>query len=381
MSDTSAASETLSSPETKPAPANGTMRVYVGTYTGPKSKGIYLFDLDMTTGKMTPQGLAAETPSPSFVAIHPNRKFLYVVNEISQFNGEQAGSVSAFSINAQTGKLTLLNQQSSRGTSPCHLSLDKTGKHVLVANYSSGSVSVLPIEKDGKLGKDTCFVQHKGTGPDGSRQEGPHAHYIQTDAANRFVFAADLGLDKVLIYRFDPKSGVLTPNSPAAGTVPPGGGPRHFAIHPNNRFAYVCNEMTSTVTAFGYDARTGTLTTKQTVSTLPKDWTGSGNSTAEMQIHPNGKFLYVSNRGHDSLAIFSINPSNGALTLIGNESTQGRTPRNFEIDPSGTWLLAANQDSDTILVFRVNGQTGQLTPTERVEAPSPVCVQMMPLGR
>ena len=352
--------------------------VYVGTYTGSGSKGIYLCQLDTANGALTSLGLAAETENPSFLALHPARTFLYAVNETGNFGGKPTGAVSAFAIGPATGKLTLLNQQSSEGTDPCHLVVDQAGKHVLVANYTSGSVAALAIREDGRLGAHTAAIQHQGSSVNPNRQQGPHGHSINLDAANRFAFAADLGLDKVLVYRFDPVKGSLTPNDPPAASVAPGAGPRHFAFHPNGRFAYVINEILSTVTAFRYDAERGILTEIQTVATLPADFKGT-SSTAEVQVHPSGKFLYGSNRGHDSLAIFTIDADTGRLTPAGHQPTGGKTPRNFGIDPTGNWVLAANQSSNNIAVFRVDLQTGALKPTgTALEVPVPVCVKMMP---
>lgn len=356
----------------------GTLWVYVGTYTGGKSQGIYRFSLDRATGKLTPAGVVPATNNPSFLAIHPNRRFLYAVNETGNFNGQKSGAVSAFAIDAQTGNLTLLNQQPSRGDGPCHLAVDKSGKSVLVANYGGGSVAALPVGADGKLGPATAFIQHAGSSVNPRRQEGPHAHCILLDRDNRLAFSADLGLDKILIYRFDPARGTLVAHSPPAATVAPGSGPRHFAFHPNSRFAYVINELLSTVTAFRYDSRKGVLETLQTISTLPPGFSGN-NSTAEIAVHPSGKFLYGSNRGHDSIAIFAVDSSSGRLTLVGHEPTQGKTPRNFAVDPSGSYLLAANQDSDSVVVFRIDPATGKLRPTgQSVEVPMPVCIEMMP---
>ncbi len=357
------------------------VRVYVGTYTGAKSKGIYLFDLDPASGKLTPQGLVAETVNPSFLAIHPNRKFLYAVGEIGDFSGKKTGAVGAFAIDQATGKLTALNQQPSGGAGPCHLVVDRDGKNVLVANYGGGSVASLPIGEDGKLAEPASVIQHKGSSVNPKRQEAPHAHSINLDAANRFAVAADLGLDKVLVYRFDSKSGKLTANDPPAAAVAAGAGPRHFAFHPSGRYAYVINEILCTVTAFSYDAERGVLTEQQTISTLPHE-VRPGYSTAEVQVHPSGKFLYGSNRGHDSIAVFQIVEANGTLKRIENEPTQGKTPRNFGIDPTGTFLLACNQASDTIVVFRINPKTGELDPTgHSVEAPTPVCVKMIAINK
>jgi 6-phosphogluconolactonase len=351
--------------------------VYVGTYTG-KSKGIYFSELDMSSGELSAPVLAATTTSPSFLALHPNHRFLYAVNEVDRFAGMKSGSVSAFSIDPQTGALTLLNQQPSRGGGPAHLTVDRQGKNVLVANYGGGSVAVLPIGQDGRLGPATGFVQHTGSSINRSRQEAPHAHSVVLDSANRFAFVADLGLDKVLIYQYDAAQGMLAPNDPPFASVPPGSGPRHFAFHPSGRTAYVINELASTVTAFRYDASKGSLEPLQTISTLPADFTKT-NSTAEIAVHPSGKFLYGSNRGHNSIAIFSIDPDTGMLTLIGHEPTQGKTPRNFAIDPTGAYLLAANQDSGTIVVFRIDPESGHLTAAGHTAAISmPVCVEMMP---
>jgi 6-phosphogluconolactonase len=360
----------------QPSKQDDEVRVYIGTYTGPKSKGIYVCRLNLNSGRMTSPELAADADNPSFLAIHPSRRFLYAASETDEFAGKKSGAVVAFGIQ-ENGKLTLLNQQPSGGEGPCHLVVDNTGKDVLVANYGGGSVSVVPIKEDGRLGEPTAFVQHKGSSVDRERQEGPHAHSVNVDSANRFAFAADLGLDKVLIYRFDPVKGTLSANDPPSVSVKPGAGPRHFAFHPRGHFAYVINEMQSTVTAFSYDASSGALTELQTISTLPENFKGE-NSTAEVQVLPSGKFLYGSNRGHDSIAIFSIDPAKGTLRLVGHQSTQGKTPRNFGIDPSGRYLLAANQDSGSVVVFRIDPQTGRLSPTGQVvEVPSPVCVKFV----
>lgn len=353
------------------------LRVYVGTYTYRGSKGIYAFELDLTTGTPTEPVLVAEATNPSFLAIHPSHRFLYAVNEVGEFNGERTGTVSAFVVDPPTGKLTLLNRQPSKGTAPCHLTVDKQGRFVLVANYGTGSVAVLPVEPDGRLGAPTTVVQHEGKGVNPKRQEGPHAHSVNLDAANRFVFVADLGLDKVLIYRFDVAKGALTPNEPPFAAVAPGAGPRHFAFHPNRRFAFVINELNSTVTAFRYDASRGALTEIQTVSTLPEGFSGD-NWTAEVQVHPSGKFLYGSNRGHNSIAVFAIE-ADGRLRPLGQVPTQGKTPRHFAVDPTGTYLLVANQDTDNLVIFRID-QTGNLRPTgQQLAIPTPVCVLPVPL--
>ena len=357
-------------------PGAAKQRVYFGTYSrGTKSKGIYVADVDLLAGTIANVRVAAESDNPSFVAIHPNGKWLYAACEVADFAGTKAGSVAGFSIDAETGKLTLLNHQSTQGGAPCHLVVDRSGKCVLSANYGGGSVCVHPLETDGKLGKATSFVQHQGKSVDPRRQEAPHAHSINVDPANRFAFAADLGLDLVLSYHFDADKGTLAANPSGNAKLKPGAGPRHFAFRPDGRFAFTNNEIHSTVTALKYDAEHGALTEVNTVSTLPAGFTGN-NSTAECQAHPNGRFVYVSNRGHNSIAIFSVDGESGKLTHVGNESTQGKTPRNFSIDPTGTLLLAENQASDNVVVFRIDGATGKLSATGcTVEVPSPVCAK------
>ena len=355
--------------------------VYVGTYTGgggeDKSQGIYLMELDLRAGTLSLPRVAAAAVDPSFLAIHPNRKFLYAVNELSEFRGRRGGGVSAFSLDQASGTLSPLNQQSSVGEGPCHLVVDRRGKNVLVANYGSGSVACLPIEADGRVQRFSSFIQHKGSGAT-KRQTSPHAHSINLDAAGRFAVVADLGLDKVFIYSFDAAQGKLAPNEPAFAKIAPGSGPRHFAFHPDGRFGYVISEMANTVTAFAYDADKGALTEIQTISTLPADFKGQ-SYTAEVQVHPSGKFLYGSNRRHDSIAIFTIDPSTGKLTTVGFEPTQGKNPRNFAIDPTGRYLLAENQDSDTIVVFHIDPKTGALRPTgQTVKLFKPVCIKMIP---
>jgi 6-phosphogluconolactonase len=351
--------------------------VYIGTYTQRGSKGIYRFELDLASGKLTPRGLAAATKDPSFIAIHPSRRFLYAVGETGGLGGKPAGTVSAFAIDAESGKLTLLNQQSSGGPGPCYVVTDKKGKHVLVANYEGGSVSVLPIRKDGRLGKATAFQQHKGSSVNKSRQEAAHAHSINLDPANRFAFACDLGLDKIMVYRYDAAQGTLTPNDPPAARIAPGSGPRHFTFHPTGRFAYLINELKSTVTVFAYDAEHGVLHTLQTISTLPKSFRGE-NTTAEVQVHPSGKFLYGSNRGQNSIAVFTIDQKTGKLTAAGRQGKNVNIPRNFGIDPTGKFLIVANQEGDSLVVFRIDPESGGLKPTGRkVRVPMPVCVKMM----
>lgn len=358
----------------KKAPASSDYFVYIGTYTGPSSQGIYAYRFHPADGKLTPIGLVGETPNPSFLAVHPKRQFLYAVNELDTYNGQKSGSVSAFRMDPQSGKLSLLNTVSSRGGEPCHLLVDKTGKNLLVANYGTGSVASLPLKEDGSLGEASAFIQHTGSSANPERQAGPHAHSVNLSADNRFVIVTDLGLDEALVYRFDAAKGSLTPNDPPYAKVDPGSGPRHFAFHPTGKYAYVNNEINSTVTAFRYDRSRGTLQQLQTVSSLPKDFSGR-NSTAELAVDRQGKFLYGSNRGHNSIAVFAIDTHNGTLTPVEQTSTQGKTPRNFAIDPTGSYLFAANQGSGNIVLFRIDQKTGRLTPVgQTVEVGSPVCV-------
>jgi 6-phosphogluconolactonase len=363
----------LSSPGLWAQKPNTQYLVYVGTYTTKQeSKGIYAYKFDASTGKLSPIGLAAESTDPSFVAVHPNGKYLYAVNEVDDFNGQKSGAISAFAIDPKSGKLALLNQVSTHGSGPCFVSLDHTGRWVLVANYGGGSVATFQAEGDGGLSLVKGFVQHSGSSVDKERQEKPHAHWIGVSPDNRFALAADLGLDDVLVYKLDPTLGSLTPHNPPYVQVKPGSGPRHFVFHPNGKFAYVLTEMATTVTAFSWDANRGALTAIQTVPTLPRDYSGP-TEAAEIAVHPSGKFLYAANRaGVDTITIFAVDAARGTLKETGRVSTKGRTPRNFAIDPTGAFLLAANQDSGNIVVFRIDPSTGALTPTggeEKVAAP------------
>jgi 6-phosphogluconolactonase len=341
------------------------MFVYIGTYTTKGAKGIYLCELNMKTGDLTLKGDVATTPNPTFLALSPSHKYLYAANEVDNYQGKKAGYVSAWAIQPKTGALTLINESSTIGDGPCHVSIDNKGKYVYAANYGAGSLTAMPVEKNGGVGPAT-LVQHEGSSVDPKRQEGPHAH------------SCDLGLDKVFVYKLDSPPGTLTPNDPPYASVPPGSGPRHIAFAPNGKFAYVINEMKSTVTAMKWDPKAGTMEEIETVSTVPSDNTVE-NSTAEVFMHPNGKFLYGSNRGHNSIAIFSVDQTTGKVKLIGNQSTQGKTPRSFNLDPTGEFLLAANQDTDDVYVYRVNPTTGMLTPTgHSVHISMPVCIVYMP---
>jgi 6-phosphogluconolactonase len=352
--------------------------VYAGTYTDKGSKGIYGYRFDPVTGASDAIGLVGETPNPSFLAVDSNHKFLYAVNEVDNFNGSQSGAVSAFEIDRTTGRLKLLQQVPSLGADPAHLSLDKTGQYLLVANYTSGNIAVFPIEKNGGLGTRSAFVQHAGSSVNKDRQAGPHAHEITASNDNQYVLTADLGLDELLVYRFNPKNGSLTPNDPAFVKISPGAGPRHFAVSPSGKFVYLVNEMASTVTVFAYTAGTGKLQEQQTISTLPADFKGE-NTTAEIEVDAKDKFLYVSNRGDDSIEVFAINPNSGKLSLVERMPTGGKTPRHFALDPTGKWLFAANQDSNTITIFGVDPNSGRLKSTSHVlQVATPVCVVFVP---
>jgi 6-phosphogluconolactonase len=348
---------------------------YIGTYSEGNCKGIYRAQLNLENGALSAPELVAEANNASFLAIHPTYKYLYSVNEINTFKGEKSGSVTAYSIGSD-GKLTLLNQQSSKGDGPCHISLDKSGRNALIANYGAGSVTVLPIQEDGHLTEASCNIKHTGSSANKSRQGEAHAHSIFPDLESKFAVVSDLGNDKVYSYKLDSENGILKEASTVS--MKPGAGPRHFAFHPNGKFGYAINELDNTVTQMKYDASTGKLSVIESVSTLPADFKET-SYTAEIRIHPNGKFLYGSNRLHDSIAIFSIDPSTGNLKLLHTESTRGKYPRNFNIDPSGKWLLVANQNGGGITVFELNPATGLLNFTgHRIELDHPVCVKFMP---
>lgn len=361
------------------------MVVYVGTYTqklphvNGQADGIYVYRLDLSSGALSYQSEVSGLVNPAFLAIDPTGRYLYAIRSVREEHGSlrQAQcepAVSAFSIDPTTKELTYLNEQPSHGGSPCHLTVDRTGQFVLVANYMGGNVAMLPIQHDGRLGAATDVVQHHGSSVDLARQEAPHAHSITLDPSNRFAFVADLGLDKIMIYDLDLAQGRLKPKGHSPQQA--GAGPRHFTFHPNGGYAYVINELNSTINAFAYDDTKGTLSPLQTVSTLPDEFSGT-NYCADIHICPRGKFLYGSNRGHDSIVIFAIDSNSGMLTYIAHEPTQGEFPRNFAIDPTGTYLLAANQNSNTVVTFRIDQQTGELTPIHISNIPTPVCLLML----
>lgn len=342
--------------------------VFVGAYTRPPSKGISAYTFDPSGGQLNSLGLAAETSNPSFLAVHPNQKFLYAANE------DSGGAISAFAINPSSGKLELVNRVSSRGSGPCHVAVDQAGHWLYATNYNSGSVAAFPIRADGSLGDAAGFAQHAGSSVNPQRQRGPHAHSANISPDGRFLLAADLGLDQILVYRLPAEKGSLTPNDPPFAKLAPGSGPRHMAFSRDGRFAYVVSEMLATVTAFRYDAARGRLEELQTVSITAADYAGA-KSAAEIAVHPGGRFLYASNRGDSTIALFRIDGAKGTLTAVDRTPTGGKTPRSFAIDPTGAWLLAANQDSGNVVLFRIDPESGRLSATGKtMDVASPVCV-------
>ena len=360
--------------------------VYVGTYTEPirfgtgrvlegKGEGIYVYRLDPASGALELIHTATGVTNPSYLAVDPTRRFLYAVNELKSYEEKPSGTVSAFAVEPETGALALLNKRLTHGTDPCHVLVDRKGEYVFVANFMSGSLCVLPVLGDGSLGAPSDFIQHQGASIDPVRQRGPHAHSVTLDPANRFAFVPDLGLDRLMIYRFDRERGKLEPSVVPWLKGKPGAGPRHLAFHPGGRFAFLINELDSTLAALSYDARRGSFREGQIVSTLPDDFQGA-NSCAAIQVSPSGSFVYGSNRGHDSLVIHRIDQRTGRLTYVGHASSRGKMPRHFGIDPSGKFLLVANQDTDTIVTFRIHPRAGTLEPTGQVTpVPTPVCVK------
>jgi 6-phosphogluconolactonase len=346
--------------------AQGDWTMYVGTYTDGPSKGIYSYHFETSTGELTPIGLAVETSNPSFLAVHPNQRFLYAVNE------NRNGMVSSFAIDPAAGSLKLLNSVSSKGSGPCHVSVDRTGTFLFVANYNDGIAAAYRIARDGSLTEPTATYQHAGKGAT-QRQAGPHAHMAAVSPDNRFVWVADLGIDQIMSYKIDAEKG-LVPNDPPSTKITGGSGPRHLVFRNDSRFAYVISELAATVTVFSYDAVKGTMAEVQTISALPTGYIGQ-KSCAEIRLHPNGRFLYASNRGHDSIAVYKVDAAKGTLTSEGYVPTGGKMPRGFAIDPTGSFLVAANQGSNNIVVFQIDQTTGALTPTgDTFEVGSPVDV-------
>jgi 6-phosphogluconolactonase len=348
--------------------------VYVGTYTVRGSQGIYAYRFDSSSGRLVFTGLKAKILNPSFLAIHNNGRLLYAVSEVGDYKGLRSGAIRAYRINRKTAALTLLNEKSSGGPGPCYISLDTSGKYVLVANYQGGSITVLPLLEDGSLRAASAFVQHHGSSVNPTRQNAPHAHSITTSPDKRFAIAADLGLDKLFIYRFDTANGSLVANNPPSAATLPGVGPRHLVFHPGGHVVYVIDEMASAVSMFSYDGRNGTLVPEQTISTLPQGFSGH-NEAADIHIDSRGKFLYASNRGFDTISVFAVDAASGRLTLIAEVPSGGKTPRNFAIDPNDKYLIVANEDSDTIVTFAIDPKTGTLHATANVaKLPSPVYV-------
>ncbi len=354
--------------------------VFLGTYTNGKSpsKGIYRATFNSETGELGGPVLAAAAGSPSFLTLAPSREFLYAVGEVA---GENGKGVSAYRLTLPAGELTPLNRVTAVGEGPCHINTDRAGKMVGIANYGSGSAVSYQIQADGALSEPVSFHQHAGSSVNPRRQAGPHAHSINFSPDNRFAYVCDLGLDQVLIYKVDAATGALTPNEPAFVRTPQGGGPRHLAIHPGGKFVFVNNELSMAVTVFERDVETGALTERQTVSTLPEgEGPGDGLSTAETVAHPNGRFVYVSNRGHDTISVFACDPDSGKLTLVQNAPAEGQTPRNFNLDPSGRWMLVAHQKSNSVAVLKVDEETGKLSFTgQKHEVGAPVCVRFVTL--
>jgi 6-phosphogluconolactonase len=349
------------------------LTLYVGTYTSGKSQGIYVYRMDRTRGEL--KGFSSiHSVNPSFLAIDRKRRYLYAVNEVNEFDGKPGGAVSAFEINSTNGTLRLLNQQPSLGADPCHLTVDRKRKNLLVANYTGGSVAVLPIQRDGRLGAARDLKQHEGSGIK-EQQKGPHAHCVILDRSERYAMVADLGIDKVMIYDFNRTTGKLVAANQPWATLKPGAGPRHLSLHPDGEYAYVINELDSTVTVFKYDGDEGTLSEVDSVSTLPAGFSGT-SYCADVHVSPSGKFLYGSNRGHDSIVTFAIDERTGKLSQLDHTSTEGKWPRNFVIDPTGSFLLVANQRTDNVVTFRIDARTGRLSPTGYVaEIPAPVCLK------
>jgi 6-phosphogluconolactonase len=355
------------------------MFVFFGTRGSGPGQGFSLAHFDTATGALTKPVFLLEATAPAFFVIHPDGRHLYVSNSINTFQGQPVGAVSAYAVDPATARLTLLNQQPSGGADANYVSLDATGRYLFVANYQGGNIAAFALKRDGSLGERTAFFQHTGSSVDPKRQTHAYAHSVVPDPTNRFVLVADLGLDKVFVYRFNKKNGSLQPNNPPFAKVAPGSGPRHLAFHPNRRFLYVIEEMASAVAVFAWDSARGVLTELQTVSALPEGYQGV-SACAEIQVHPSGKFLYASNRGHDSLAVFGVDAGTGRLTLIEHVPTQGRTPRNFAFDPTARWLLVTNHDSDNAMVFGIDQTTGRLTPKGTpIPVPLPFCERFLPV--
>ena len=347
--------------------------VHVGTYTSGKSEGIYTYRFDPTTGALRRYS-SVKSINPSFITSDRRRRYLYAVNEVGEHEGKPGGYVSAFEINALDGNLLFLNQQATHGADPCHLTVDSKTKALLVANYTGGNITVLPIRGDGSLAPASDLKQHEGSGIK-EQQKGPHAHCIILDRFERHAVAADLGIDKVMVYRFNRAAGKLIPAKQPFVQLQAGAGPRHLTFHPAGKYLYVINELDSSMAAFKYNEMNGTLTHIDTLSTLPSDFSGV-SYCADVHVSPSGRFLYGSNRGHNSIVVFEINPRTGKLKLVEHVSTEGDWPRNFAIDPSGKFLVVANQRSENVVTFNIDPRTGRLKPSGHNEQiPAPVCIK------
>lgn len=358
-----------------PAPAADPL-VFVSAFAAGEKGGIHAYRFDPASGTLTPVRRTAGAENPFFLALSPDKKFLYSIHA-KQFGGKEKEQVAAYEVVGRTGELKLLDRQSAEGTAACYLDVDRTGKAVLVANYTSGSVASLPVKADGSLGPPASFHQHAGSSVNPKRQKEPHAHCIVVSPDNRFAYAADLGTDQILCYKLDPAAAKLTPNDPPFAKAPAGAGPRHLTFHPNGKRVYVINELLNSVTAYDYDAATGALTQKQTVPTLPADFKGTSHC-ADVKITPDGKYLYGTNRGHDSIAAYRIG-DDGTLSLVAIEPSRGKGPQNLAITPDGKWLLCANMPGNNLVVFRIDAGTGKLAPTgEPLAHPSPSCIMLLP---
>jgi len=351
-----------------------TIRFYIGTYTTGDSEGIYLGELDRTEGTLQLVGLAGEAENPSFLALHPTESYLYAVGELGRYNNRAGGAVFAFAMDKESGMLTLLNGESSLAGAPCHIVVDETGKCVYAANYSGGNVIGLPIQEDGRVAPVASLIQHEGSGPNESRQEKAHAHCVNLDPSGDVLLVCDLGVDRVYLYDINHETAELSPHDPPFATLKPGDGPRHLAFHPNEEWVYVINELASTITAFAYDVEEGELEEFQTISTLPEDFEGR-STTAEVVVHPSGRFVYGSNRGHESIAVFAVDQETGRLTFVERESCGGSCPRCFAVDPSGRYMIVANQRTNNIVLYEIDQEDGGLTPTgDELEVGAPVCI-------
>ena len=351
---------------------------YIGTYTQGESEGIYAFDVNTETGQLEGKGVSARLENPSYLAIDKKNRYLYSVMETDHFNGTPSGAVAAFAIHRQTGNLTPLNFESTKGQVPCHITTDSFNRFLFAANYRDGNVSAFPLNADGSLGPVSTIIQHQGSGPNKERQERAHAHFVSLTPEENYLCAVDLGIDKIMVYQFDPAAGSLTLDEKRSAAIRPGSGPRHLAFHPNGKFVYLVNELSSDVVFLKYSIDF-TFTAEQYISTLPEGYAGT-NTCAAIHVSPDGRYLYASNRGHDSIAIYRIDAQTGKLEFVAHTPTDGKDPRDFAIDPTGKYLYAANQNSDTIVSFAIHQETGELQPLGQViSVPSPVCIKFVPL--